>query len=79
MSTQSYAFVLSSKEINKRYNNALQYFQNHRDNAAQVEVNMILEQILRVLVAYLLFLLVGLIVMKELLYMLKELKIILTE
>lgn len=42
LSTQSYAFVLSSKEINKRYNNALQYFQNHRDNAAQVEVNMIL-------------------------------------
>ena len=42
LSTQSYAFVLSNKEINKRYNNALQYFQNHRDNAAQIEVNMIL-------------------------------------
>ncbi len=42
LSTQSYAFVLSNKEINKRYNNALQYFQNHRDNAAQVEVNIIL-------------------------------------
>ena len=42
LSTQSYAFVLSNKEINKRYNNALQYFQSHRDNAAQVEVNMIL-------------------------------------
>ena len=42
LSTQSYAFVLSNKEINKRYNNALQYFQAHRDNAAQIEVNMIL-------------------------------------
>ena len=42
LSTQSYAFVLSNKEINKRYNNALQYFQSHRDNAAQIEVNMIL-------------------------------------
>ena len=42
LSTQSYAFVLSNKEINKKYNNALQYFQNHRDNAAQVEVNTIL-------------------------------------
>ena len=42
LSTQSYKFILSSKEINRRYNNALQYFQNHRDNAAQVEVNTIL-------------------------------------
>ena len=42
LSTQSYAFVLSNKEINKRYNDALQYFQNHRDNAAQIEVNTIL-------------------------------------
>ena len=42
LSTQSYAIVLSNKEINKRYNDALQYFQNHRDNAAQIEVNVIL-------------------------------------
>lgn len=42
LSTQSYKFVLSNKEINKRYNNALQYFQAHRDNAAQIEVNTIL-------------------------------------
>jgi tetratricopeptide (TPR) repeat protein len=42
LSSQSYAFVLSSKEINKRYNKALQYFQAHRDNAAQIEVNVIL-------------------------------------
>jgi tetratricopeptide (TPR) repeat protein len=42
LSTQSYKFVLSNKEINKRYNNALQFFQAHRDNAAQVEVNVIL-------------------------------------
>ena len=42
LSTQTYSFVLSNKEINKRYNKALQYFQNHRDNAAQIEVNVIL-------------------------------------
>ncbi len=42
LSTQSYKFVLSNKEINRRYNDALKYFQNHRDNAAQVEVNVIL-------------------------------------
>lgn len=42
LSTQSYAIVLSNKEINKKYNDALKYFQAHRDNAAQMEVNMIL-------------------------------------
>ena len=42
LSTQSYAFVLSNKEINRSYNNALKYFQTHRDNAAQIEVNRIL-------------------------------------
>ncbi len=42
LSTQSYKFVLSNKEINKRYSNALQFFQSHRDNAAQIEVNTIL-------------------------------------
>ena len=42
LSTQSYKFLLSNKEISKRYNNALQFFQNHRDNAAQVEINYIL-------------------------------------
>ena len=42
LSTQSYAFVLTNKEINRRYNDALKYFQAHCDNAAQIEVNMIL-------------------------------------
>ena len=42
LSTQSYAFVYTNKEINKKYNDALKYFQAHRDNAAQIEVNMIL-------------------------------------
>ena len=42
LSTQSYAFVMTNKEINRRYNDALKYFQSHRDNAAQIEVNMIL-------------------------------------
>ena len=42
MSTQSFNFILSSKEITKKYQNALNYFQNHKDNAAQIEVNYIL-------------------------------------
>jgi len=42
LSTQSYNFVLTNKEITKKYNNALQYFQNHRDNAAQIELNYLL-------------------------------------
>lgn len=42
MSTQSFKFVLNNKEITKKYNNALQYFQNHRDNAAQIELNYLL-------------------------------------
>lgn len=42
LSTQSYNFILSNKEITKKYNNALVYFQNHRDNAAQIEINTIL-------------------------------------
>ena len=42
MSTQSYKFVLTNKEITKKYDNALQYFQSHRDNAAQIELNYLL-------------------------------------
>ena len=42
LSTQSYAFVMTNKEINRRYNDALKYFQAHRDNAAQIEINRIL-------------------------------------
>lgn len=41
-STQTIAFVMSNKEINRCYNDALKYFQDHRDNAAQIEVNRIL-------------------------------------
>lgn len=42
LSTQSYRYILSDKEITKRYNSALNYFQNGRDNAAQIEINTIL-------------------------------------
>lgn len=35
-------YFLDNKEINQSYNNALVYFQNHRDNAAQVEINRLL-------------------------------------
>lgn len=42
LTTQSYSYILTNKEIAKKYNDALQYFQTHRDNAAQIEVNRIL-------------------------------------
>lgn len=42
LSTQSYKYILSSKEISKRYESALMYFQAGRDNAAQVEINTLL-------------------------------------
>lgn len=42
LTAQSYKYILTNKEITKRYNDALQYFQTHRDNAAQMEVNAIL-------------------------------------
>lgn len=42
LSGQTFKYILSNKEITKGYNDALMYFQNHRDNAAQVEVNTIL-------------------------------------
>ncbi len=42
LTTQSYKFILSNKEIAKHYENALQYFQEYRDNAAQIEINTIL-------------------------------------
>lgn len=42
LTTQSYKFILTNKEITKRYSNALEYFQQHRDNAAQIEINTIL-------------------------------------
>jgi len=42
LTTQSYLYILSNKEIIKRYTNAQNYFREHRDNAAQVEVNYIL-------------------------------------
>lgn len=35
-------YILDSKAINKSYQNALLYFQNGRDNAAQVEINRLL-------------------------------------
>lgn len=42
LSNQNYKYILSSKDIVKKYNDALSYFQEHRDNAAQVEINYIL-------------------------------------
>ena len=42
LSSQSFKYILTSKEISKKYNDALLYFQEHRDNAAQVQVNAIL-------------------------------------
>jgi tetratricopeptide (TPR) repeat protein len=37
-----YRYILSDKQIKKSYENAQVYFQNFRDNAAQVEINRIL-------------------------------------
>ena len=42
LSSQAYAYILNDKQIAKSYNDALMYFQSHRDNAAQVEINRIL-------------------------------------
>lgn len=42
LTTQSFKYVFSAKEITKKYQNALNNFQNHKDNAAQIEVNYIL-------------------------------------
>ena len=37
-----YRYILSDKEIRNSYDNARQYFQDYRDNAAMVEVNRLL-------------------------------------
>ena len=42
LSTQVFSIVLSDKEITKTFDNAMLYFQEHRDNASQVEVNKLL-------------------------------------
>ena len=42
LSGQTYGFILSDKQINKSYLDAIEYFQSHRDNAAQIEINRIL-------------------------------------
>ena len=42
LSGQTYGFILSDKQISKSYLDAIEYFQSHRDNAAQIEINRIL-------------------------------------
>ncbi len=42
LSNQTYKYILSNKEIVRKYNDALRYFQMHRDNAVQIEINRIL-------------------------------------
>jgi len=42
LSSQSYSYILNDKQITKAYSDALMYFQSHRDNAAQIEINRIL-------------------------------------
>ena len=61
LSGQSYGYILNDKQISKAYLDAMDYFQSHRDNAAQVEINKILnsnasvsiKQKARVLMSYL--------------------------
>ncbi|MCF0261055.1 MAG: hypothetical protein HUJ54_14440 [Erysipelotrichaceae bacterium] len=42
LSSQSYRYILSPKEITKSYEKALMYFQTNDDNRAQIEINRIL-------------------------------------
>lgn len=42
LSGQTFKYILTNKEIKDSYDNILKYFQLHRDNAAQVEINRIL-------------------------------------
>lgn len=42
LTTQSYKYILSNNQITRSYEDALNYFQNHRDNAAQMEINRLL-------------------------------------
>lgn len=42
MTGSVYKYILSAKDIGKAYEDAQQYFQDFRDNAAQVEINRIL-------------------------------------
>ena len=42
LSSQSFRYILSNKEILQAYKDVLDYFQNGRDNKAQVEINRLL-------------------------------------
>ncbi|MCR4953996.1 MAG: hypothetical protein K6A43_07970 [Treponema sp.] len=42
LSSQSFRYILSDKEINQAYVDVMDYFQSHRDNKAQIEINRIL-------------------------------------
>lgn len=42
LSSGAYAYILSGKQITESYEAALRYFQSRRDNAAQAEINRIL-------------------------------------
>lgn len=42
LTNQTYKYILSDREIIRKYNDALRYFQQHRDNAAQTQINTIL-------------------------------------
>ena len=61
LSSQAYGFILNDKQISKSYLAAMEFFQARRDNAAQVEINRILnsnasvsiKQKARILMSYL--------------------------
>ncbi|MCR5606725.1 MAG: hypothetical protein K6F69_07915 [Treponema sp.] len=42
LSSSNYRYILSNEQINKSYEMAKMYFQSNKDNAAQVEINRIL-------------------------------------
>lgn len=42
MSSGAYKYILSARQISESYKKAMTYFQSYRDNAAQIEINRIL-------------------------------------
>lgn len=42
LSGQTFSYILNDKQISDSYNDALKYFQHHKDNLAQIEINKIL-------------------------------------
>lgn len=42
LSAQAFNYILTSRQISRCYNDAVNYFQSHRDNYSQIEINRLL-------------------------------------